>query len=616
MRLAPKFLLPTFALIIIGMILTTWLICQQSTESISSNVITNAENTVGSLNSAIELWVQGVQSEVIALSGTSDIIDLLSHDSDNPAVVDKAISLLDGVLSRNPTANSVLIVSSTGIVKGTTNKEMVNADFSNRQWFQETAKGNDYISPPVFSPQLKKYVFVVTSPIYNEGEIVGVLSAGVEIEKFAEKFILTRASAESYPFILAPDGVVLAHPNTDLVAKKNIFTEETYGPYIANNKKGIQNTVSLGVEKFIVFEKSPLLDWTTVMAVDKDVAFASARSLGLLIICLAIGQVVVLVLGIWLLLFSNILRPIKDLVATAKRIAEGSLDTAIDADRADEIGDLQRALAFMVEQLSQVVSEVDATTDNVALGSKELAGMAQNLSQGAMEQAASIERISASMEQMADRINSSTSNAHETESIASKAAQDARESGKAVMGAVSAMTNIAEKITVIEEIARQTNLLALNAAIEAARAGESGKGFAVVAAEVRKLAERSGSAANEISELSRSTVGAARAAGEMLDQLVPNIEKTADLVQEIAAGSNEQRAGAEQIHSEISKLDSLSQQNASASEEMGATSEQLAANGKRLQEAMSYFRLDGSVDIQPRGVKPIPLPGEQVDDAF
>lgn len=613
MKLAPKFLLPTFALILIGMSITTWLTYQQSTDSISADAIKKSESTVSSLKSAVELWVKGIHSEIITFSGTSEVIDILSKGS---PLTKRGAELFKGYLSRNSAVNSVLIVNKKGIVKAASRDVMMNLDFSGRGWFKEAIKGKDYISLPVYNEQTSMFVFVVTSPVYNNGELIGVVASGVEIEKFAKRFILANATEESYPFILAPDGGLLAHPNSELVGKANIYKDEPYGQYIASHKKGMQETSSLGIDKLIIFEKSPLLGWTLVMAVDKSAAFASARHLGLLVICLAIGQLIVLTLGIWLLLASNILKPIKKLVSTASQIAEGDLDTTIDASRADEVGDLQRALAFMVEQLRNVVTEVDKTTDNVALGSKELASMAQSLSQGAMEQASSIEEVSSSMELMTQNINNSTNNAHETEEIATKSAKDARESGKAVMGAVGAMTNIAEKISVIEEIARQTNLLALNAAIEAARAGESGKGFAVVAAEVRKLAERSGSAASEISELSHGTVAAAREAGEMLDRLVPNIEKTAGLVQEIAAGSSEQRTGAEQINSAIAKLDSLSQQNASASEEMGATSEQLAGNGKQLQEVMSYFRLNGSGGVQSRDAKPLPLSRGQSDNDF
>jgi methyl-accepting chemotaxis protein len=200
------------------------------------------------------------------------------------------------------------------------------------------------------------------------------------------------------------------------------------------------------------------------------------------------------------------------------------------------------------------------------------------------------------MEEMAATIKQSADNASQTEKIARQSAADALASGEAVNKAVAAMQTIAEKIMVVQEIARQTDLLALNAAVEAARAGEHGRGFAVVASEVRKLAERSQNAAAEISTLSSTTVDAARSAGDMLHKLVPDIQRTAELVEEISAGAREQNAGAAQINTAIQQLDKVTQQNTSAAEEMSATSEELASQAEQLQSAIAYFRID---DLRP-----------------
>ncbi|BCG46300.1 Methyl-accepting chemotaxis sensor/transducer protein [Citrifermentans bremense] len=281
------------------------------------------------------------------------------------------------------------------------------------------------------------------------------------------------------------------------------------------------------------------------------------------------------------------------ITAAAKEVAGGNLTVTItERSPSDE---LMRSLANMVTRLSDVVNDVKGAADNVAAGSQQMSASAEAMSEGATEQASAAEEASSSMEEMSANIRQNADNAIQTEKIAVKSSADALEGGKAVAQTVAAMKEIAGKISIIEEIARQTNLLALNAAIEAARAGEHGKGFAVVASEVRKLAERSQKAAAEISELSSSSVQVAEKAGEMLTSMLPDIQKTAGLVQEISAASREQDSGAEQINRAIQQLDQVIQQNASAAEEMSATAEELAAQSEQLQETISFFTVANTV---------------------
>ncbi len=311
----------------------------------------------------------------------------------------------------------------------------------------------------------------------------------------------------------------------------------------------------------------------------------------MLLVGILVGSAVIAAAAaLWIIV--TISRALSSAVRLANSVADGDLNVKAEARGDDEVADLIKSLNEMVGHLRDVVGKVTSATRNVASGSQELSATAEQLSQGATEQAASTEEASASMEEMASTIKQSADNASQTETIARQSAADAKASGEAVEKSVKAMQTIAEKIMVVQEIARQTDLLALNAAVEAARAGEHGRGFAVVASEVRKLAERSQTAAAEISTLSDDTVKAARSSGEMLAKLVPDIQRTAELVEEISAGSREQNAGAAQINTAIQQLDKVTQQNTSAAEEMSATSEELAGQAEELEAAISYFKLD------------------------
>jgi methyl-accepting chemotaxis protein len=325
-----------------------------------------------------------------------------------------------------------------------------------------------------------------------------------------------------------------------------------------------------------------------------------------------LGVLAVIALGVWWMLKSSVVLPLLRIRGMASDMAQGDFTQTLNMDQSDEVGQLAKSLNLMIEELRSVVGEVSMAAQRVATGSSELASASQSLSQGAVEQAASVEEVSASMEQMTGSISQNTDTARQTEQAALQAAKDAEEGGNAVAHTVKAMKQIADKTSIIEEIARQTNLLALNAAIEAARAGEAGKGFAVVAAEVRKLAERSGIAAAEISELSSSSVDVAEKAGALLRQIVPDIQKTAGLIQEIAASSSDQNVGAQQVNEAMQQLDQVIQQNASASEQASSTAEELSGQAKRLHEAMGFFRVDGAGAQEGRSqIRALPAGGSR-----
>ncbi len=295
----------------------------------------------------------------------------------------------------------------------------------------------------------------------------------------------------------------------------------------------------------------------------------------------------------------SITRPLKVAVDAANRLGEGDLTAKIDVKSRDETGQLLAAMQNMIGRLSNVIAEVRGAADNLSSASEEVNATAQSMSQAASEQAASVEETSSSIEQMTASINQNAENSKTTNGMANKASKEATEGGEAVNGTVTAMKQIAGKIGIIDDIAYQTNLLALNAAIEAARAGEHGKGFAVVAAEVRKLAERSQVAAQEIGELAGGSVALAEKAGKLLEEIVPSIVKTAELVQEITAASEEQSSGVGQINTAMNQLNQAVHQNASSAEELAATAEELSSQSQQLQQAMSYFKVDGSIAAAP-----------------
>lgn len=330
------------------------------------------------------------------------------------------------------------------------------------------------------------------------------------------------------------------------------------------------------------------------MAADSVISTEHYESARTILLGLLIGSVVIGVsIALWVAI--SISRGLARSGALAQSVAEGDLTRSVDYAANDEIGDLIGHLNEMVHRLRGVVADVASAASNVAAGSEELSSTSEQMSQGATEQASAAEEASSSMEEMASNIRQSAENASETEKIANRSAADAEASGTAVGQAVGAMRTIAAKITIVQEIARQTDLLALNAAIEAARAGEHGKGFAVVASEVRKLAERSQTAAAEIVTLAGDTVTISETAGQMLEKLVPDIRRTAQLVEEISSAAREQNIGAEQINTAIQQLDQVTQQNAGASEEMSSTSDELAAQAEQMQSAVSFFRLDDGV---------------------
>jgi len=450
-------------------------------------------------------------------------------------------------------------------------------------------KGEDYLGRAVV---LDKWYQTAYRPLIYNQDIIGMIFVGSEekdMNSIKELFTNKKYYDTGFPFLVDKNGTLIIHPTIEGDNISNLEFFQEIQKDISNNGK-IEYEYE-GEQKSGYYSYVPEIESYIIVTVFKNEMLAKVYNMRNSLIWAMIITTLLIITAIHFLSLS-LTSSIKKAVVFAKKIAEGDLTVKINLDQKDEIGMLIKALSQMIDKIREIVSNINTGAIEIASASHQISNGSQLVSQGANSQAATAEEVATSMEEMAANIDQTSNNALQTEKIASQAKSSMEQMSESGLKALDSIQNITNKISIINDIAFQTNILALNASVEAARAGEHGKGFAVVAQEVRKLAERSNIAAEEIAKLSKDSLTVSEESGIILENLTPEITRTAELIQEIAAASGEQSVGVDQVNNALNDLNQIIQQNAASSEELASNAEELASQAELLKDMVSYFKID------------------------
>lgn len=464
----------------------------------------------------------------------------------------------------------------------------------------KASRAETLIEPYLYTVAGKEMLITtVVAPIIVNGQFLGIAGVDIALADYQSEVSKIHPYEIGYASLLSNTGIYVGDAKADNVGQTiddkallaaiqegKVLGRDLFDDYLGTDAYQIAVPVVVG---------QTTTPWSFRVSVPTERMMAAVIEMRT--IAIIIGVVSILVVGSILTwcIRTWVLNPVNTARAAAQRLAEGDLRVAIDARGKDEIAQLLGAMKSMSEKLVGIIVNIRSSAQELVQSSEQIGSTSQSLSQAATQQAATVEETSASVEQISAAVAQNSDNARATDGIASSSAKSAAEGGDAVRETVLAMRQIADKIKLVDEIAYQTNLLALNAAIEAGRAGEHGKGFAVVAAEVRKLAQRSQLAAQDIGSVASKSVQLAERAGSLLDEMLPSIRKTADLVQEISAASSEQATGLEQINAAVGQMAQTTQVNASSAEELNSTAEEMSNQAIQLQEMMEFFIIDEGV---------------------
>lgn len=645
LKLRGKLLLPSFSVILLGMVIAGWLSFRATRAALEDIIRAQIAGVSSGLVKQVDGFLEELTGAVTVMSKRPVTVALFDRvGASSPSMAGGANRVLQEMLNDLGRFELLAVTGSDGIVIAASEPSVVGQmDLSQRSYFREAMAGKTVFSEVIRSKLSGKPTFVVAVPVIKNGHPVGICLGSVDLVQFNQRYINSiRIGQLGYAYMVDREGTFLAHPVAENILDKGISGYD-WGKNMLHNGEGFEKYPWQGKQKIVAYQHVSKTGWVVAAGAELDDIFAPVghiRNLTILVTLLtllAVGAVIYVITR-------SIVKALQSGVAFAEDITAGDVSQRLRLKREDEIGELGRALdrmadgleekaglaeqiaagnlavdmhavsdrdrlgkalITMTEGLGDLVAMVQVAGEQIAAGSGQIADSSQSLSAGATESASSLEEVSASMVELGSQTRFNADNAAKANQLAAQARDAAQKGNRQMCQMVSAMEeinasgqNISKIIKVIDEIAFQTNLLALNAAVEAARAGQHGKGFAVVAEEVRSLAARSATAARETAELIEGSVGKTRNGKNIADEtagalkeIVDGVSRVTDLISEIAAASNEQATGIEQINQGLGQIDRVTQQNTANAEESAAAAEELAGQAQQMREMLGRFKV-------------------------